>query len=149
MDAAVPRRSAATRSRASLASCAPRLPPSFTGPSKGPAGAVAIVQAICDAFGRGHIAGVLGRLDPEADLQFEGPTAIPWCGRWQGHEGWMRFFQAFGATVDEIQPFTAQGDHVVFAGRYHGIVKRAGLRIDSPLCICGRSEMAWWSGASS
>ena len=98
---------------------------------------VRLVQEIYDAFSRGEIAAVLNFIDPDADLDFEGPSAIPWAGSWHGREGWIAFFQTLGGNADEItlamEPFAAQGDNVVMVGRYQARVKRTGQRIDSPL----------------
>jgi ketosteroid isomerase-like protein len=95
------------------------------------------MQALYDAFSRGDIAGVLGRLDPAAELAFEGPKTVPWVGEWRGIDGWTKFFQTLGTHLDAItvkmQPFAAQGDRVVFAGRYTAKVKATGKGIDSPL----------------
>lgn len=98
---------------------------------------VALVLSVYDAFRRGDIAAVLNHLDPQADLNFEGPSAIPWAGYWHGREGWAKFFQTLGENLDEItltmEPFAVQGDNVVAAGRYQARVKLTGKRIDSPL----------------
>ena len=96
-----------------------------------------VVMGIYEAFGRGDLPGVLSRMDPQAELQFEGPSAVAWTGNYHGHEGWTKFFQTLGGHVDEItltmEPFAVQGDRVVVAGRYQGRVKATGQRIDSPL----------------
>ena len=98
---------------------------------------VRLIQELYDAFSRGDIAAVLNFIDPEADLDFEGPDAIPWAGSWHGREGWTEFFQTLGENADEITlamaPFAAQGDNIVTVGRYRARVKRTGQRIDSPL----------------
>jgi uncharacterized protein len=98
---------------------------------------VRLIQELYDAFSRGAIEAVLNLIDPAADLDFEGPDAIPWAGSWHGQEGWTEFFQTLGASADEITlsmaPFAAQGDNVVTVGRYQARVKRTGQRIDSPL----------------
>ncbi len=98
---------------------------------------VGIVTGIYEAFGRGDLAAVLSRIDPQAELQFEGPSAVAWTGTYHGREGWTTFFQTLGQNLDDIrvtmEPFAAQGDRVVFAGRYQGRVKATGRRIDSPL----------------
>lgn len=98
---------------------------------------VALVLSVYDAFRRGDIAAILNHLDPHADLNFEGSSAIPWAGDWHGREGWAKFFQALGENLDEItltmEPFAVQGDNLVAAGRYQARVKRTGTRIDSPL----------------
>ena len=98
---------------------------------------VALVLSVYDAFSRGNIAAVLDHLDPLAELNFEGPSAIPWAGDRHGREGWARFYQVLGENLDEImvkmEPFAAQGEHVVTAGRYQARVKLTGKQIDSPL----------------
>ena len=47
------------------------------------------------------------------------------------------FFAPIGETMDEItltmEPFAAQGDNVVTAGRYQARVKPTGKRVDVPL----------------
>jgi ketosteroid isomerase-like protein len=98
---------------------------------------VALVLRVYDEFSRGDIAAVLTHLDPQADLNFEGPSTIPWAGNWHGREGWAKFFQAVGENLDDLtltmEPFAVQGDNVVAAGRYQARVKLTGKRIDSPL----------------
>ena len=98
---------------------------------------VQVVQEIYQAFGRGDVAGVLSRLSPNATLEFEAPAGIPWAGTHSGREGWGRFFQILAENAEQItlsmQPFAAQGHNVVMLGRYQGVVKRTGKRIDSPL----------------
>jgi len=98
---------------------------------------VELILRLYGAFGRGDLATVLSLLDPQANLHFEGPPGIPWCGDWLGREGWVKFFQTLGQNLEEIavsmEPFAAQGDNVVMSGRYQARVKRTGRRIDSPL----------------
>ncbi len=98
---------------------------------------VAVVLGIYDAFKRGDLAAILAALDPEADLKYEAPSAIPWAGYFCGHDGWTKFFQAIGGALDGItltmEPFAAQGDHVAAVGRYQATVRTTGRRIDSPL----------------
>ena len=98
---------------------------------------VALIESVYQEFGRGDVAAVLSHLDPQADLNFEGPSAVPWTGNWHGHEGWAKFFQTLVENIEDItvtaEPFAAQGDRVVAVGRYQGRVKRTGKRINSPL----------------
>lgn len=98
---------------------------------------VRLILDIYDAFNRGDIAAVLNALDPQASLHFEGPAVIPWAGDWHGREGWTKFFQTIAANTSDIsvkmEPFAAQGDNVVAAGRYQAGLKGTGKRIDSPL----------------
>jgi ketosteroid isomerase-like protein len=100
---------------------------------------VELVTSIYDAFARGDIPAILKCLDSQAELIFEGSSAIPWAGNRGGHDGWLSFFQAIGESLDEVKfaetmkPFAVQGDHLVFSGRYSARVKSTGKRIDSPL----------------
>ena len=107
-----------------------------------------LVRELYHAFSRGDVAAVLSFLDPQADLEFEGPPSIPWAGRWHGREGWTQFFQTLAAAAGEItlqmEPFAAQGGNVVTAGRYQAHVKATGKQIDSPLVHLGPFAMAWW-----
>jgi ketosteroid isomerase-like protein len=103
----------------------------------GEANPVDIVLAIYDAFRLGDVAAILDRIHEQGELRFEGPSAIPWVGTWSSREGWGKFFQTLGHTLDQVtvamEVFAAQEDKVVAVGRYHAIVKRTGKRIDSPL----------------
>lgn len=98
---------------------------------------VDVVQRLYEAFRHGDIPTVMSCLDPRADLVFEGPPAIPWAGTRHGRAGWEEFFKTVGASLDELtltmEPFAAQGDKVVAAGRYQARVRATGKRIDSPL----------------
>jgi uncharacterized protein len=98
---------------------------------------VRLIQQLYDAFSRGDVAAVLNFLDPQAELNFEGPKTIPWAGNWHGRDGWTKFFQTLGEHADQItlkmEPFAAQGDNVVSVGRYQARVKLTGKPIDSPL----------------
>jgi len=101
------------------------------------ASASEVVVAIYEAFGRGDLASVLNRIDPRAELQFEGPSGVPWIGTFRGRDGWTTFFQTLGGHLDEIkvtmEVFAAEGERVAASGRYQGRVKATGARIDSPL----------------
>jgi ketosteroid isomerase-like protein len=98
---------------------------------------VRLILELYDAFSRGDIGAVLNMIDPQADLIFEGPQTIPWAGNWHGRDGWSKFFEAIAGAADEtsvtMEPFAAQDDKVVAAGRYQTNVKRTRKRIDSPL----------------
>jgi ketosteroid isomerase-like protein len=98
---------------------------------------VELIVRLYGAFGRGDIPAVLSMLDPQANLHFEGPSGIPWCGTWRGHEGWLKFFETLSQNLEEItvsmEPFAAQGGNVVMAGRYQARAKSTGRTIDSPL----------------
>jgi ketosteroid isomerase-like protein len=100
---------------------------------------VQLVSSIYEAFDRGDIPAILNCLDPEAELVFEAPAAIPWGGNRRGPAGWSSFFQTLGQNLEDVtfseamKPFAAQDDRVVFLGRYAARVKSTGARIDTPL----------------
>ena len=98
---------------------------------------IAVVQRIYEMFGKGDIPAVLGCIDPNGELVFEGPSAVPWAGRYQGRDGWGVFFQRIGGNLDilgmTMEIFAAEKDNVVAVGRYQARVKATGKTIDSPL----------------
>ncbi|MFN7924737.1 MAG: nuclear transport factor 2 family protein [Bryobacteraceae bacterium] len=98
---------------------------------------VQVIRDVYAAFNRGDITAVMSLIDPNGSLVFEGPASVPWTGTYNGADGWGMFFQAVGMSLEgttvEMEPFAAQGDRVVAAGRYRGKVKATGKAIDSPL----------------
>ena len=54
---------------------------------------VALVLGMYNEFSRGDVAAVLTRIALQADLNFEGPSAIPWAGNWHGREGWRSSYR--------------------------------------------------------
>jgi len=99
---------------------------------------VSVVLSTYDAFRRGDIAFILKNLDPQVEWKVEGAAAVPYCGIQRGREAVAKnFFVPIGETLDEItltmEPFAAQGDNVVIAGRYQARVKSTGKRVDVPL----------------
>ena len=98
---------------------------------------VALVLSLYDAFRRGDIPAILNNLDENVEWNNEGPAAIPFSGIRHGRDGAMKFFEGVGGTMDEVtlhmEPFAAQGDNVVTAGRYTARIKTTGKRIDVPL----------------
>jgi ketosteroid isomerase-like protein len=63
---------------------------------------VQLVSSIYEAFGRGDIPAILNCLDPEAELVFEAPAAIPWGGNRRGPAGWSSFFQTLGQNLEDV-----------------------------------------------
>lgn len=97
---------------------------------------VQILSDLYAAFNRGDIPAVLDLMTPESVLAYEA-TNVPWGGNYTGPEGWGRFFQTVAQHLDnptvKMELFCADGDKVVFAGRYTAQVRSTGKRIDSPL----------------
>ena len=99
-----------------------------------------VVDRLYECFSRGDVAGVIALIDPQGTLIFEGAPSIPWTGTFREPSGWMRFFEALTGTVEDLPvqmtPFAADGERVVYVGRYRGQVRASGRTIDSPLVHC-------------
>ena len=97
----------------------------------------AVVHQICDMFRKGDIPGILGCIDPDSELVFEGPSEVPWAGTYRGRGGWSTFFERVGVNLDilgmTMDIFAAENDNVVAVGRYQARVKHTGKTFDSPL----------------
>jgi ketosteroid isomerase-like protein len=97
---------------------------------------VEIVQRSYDAFGRGDMAAVVADMHP--DIEWHQAQGLPHGGLYRGlaevrrnvfdplDESW---WDAFSADPDE---FLDAGDQVVVLGRYRGVAKVTGKRLDVP-----------------
>jgi hypothetical protein len=73
--------------------------------------ALAAVQAVYEAFGRGDIPAILGMLTPDVAWTVEGKAGdYPTFGRRQGPDGALKFFQAV-ADAEEITAFAPRRFH--------------------------------------
>ena len=97
---------------------------------------VEIVKRSYDAFERKDLAGVLGDMHPE--IVWEQAQGLPHGGIYHGPEEVRRnifepldaeWWDEFSAAPDE---FIAAGDQVVVIGRYRGVGKQTGKRLDVP-----------------
>ena len=95
-----------------------------------------VVKAIYDAFGRGDVPAVLGAFDPQIQWSeaegiyyadgnpYTGPQAVA-----------LGVFQRVVSDVAEFavvpQRFIDGGDTIVVEGRYRGLMKATGTRIDA------------------
>ena len=77
-----------------------------------------IVRAIYDAFARRDLEQILGLMDPS--ITIEQDPALPWGGRFEGHDGFGRFSMALLGQIDSavtIESMFQAGEHVVQHGR--------------------------------
>lgn len=94
----------------------------------------ALIKKMYDAFGRGEIQTILDNLAPNVEWITDGPSIIPYAGRYTGIDKVRGFFQALATTQENqklvADEFIAQGDKVATSGRYSATVKETGKRID-------------------
>lgn len=103
-------------------------------PAAPPRANVEVVRAIYAAFHRRDVAGALALCAP--DLVIEQSTEIPWGGRFEGHDGALRFFAGLGralASAVTLERFVDAGDHVVAIGRTRGTLTGNGHAFDVPI----------------
>ncbi|HZP72270.1 MAG TPA: nuclear transport factor 2 family protein [Gaiellaceae bacterium] len=98
--------------------------------------ALEVVQRSYAAFARGDLDGVLGDLDP--DIEWVQAQGLPHGGTYHGIAEVRRnifepldaeWWDEFTADPDE---FVDAGDEVVVLGRYRGVAKGTGKRLDVP-----------------
>jgi ketosteroid isomerase-like protein len=94
-----------------------------------------LIHSLYDAFGRGDVAFILGKLSDDAELICEGPDAVPFCGTFRGRAGVAGFFHTLGTTQTEqrmaIDEIFEAGDKVVVVGSYGCTVTATNKEIDS------------------
>ena len=95
----------------------------------------ALIKSCYDAYGRGDVQAILNTLAPNVEWVTEGPSAIPYAGRYTGSAKVREFFNALGSTLENpnlaIDDYIAQGDKVATSGRFSATVKATGKRFDT------------------
>jgi len=96
-----------------------------------------LVLSLYEAFRRGDVQYILDQCTDDVEWITEGPSTIPYVGRYVGKSGVAGFFEALGSTQSDQELTTekvlAQGDLVTTVGRYAATVKDTGKRADSML----------------
>ncbi len=94
-----------------------------------------VVQAAYERFGAGDIVGMLEYLQPDVQIEFYGPSVIPYAGTWRGHDEVSRWLETIYSSVDvkvfEPQEMISARDKVVTTGRLHLVAKPTGRDIES------------------
>ena len=94
-----------------------------------------VVRSIYDAFARRDLERILELMDPA--IVIEQDPALPWGGRFEGHDGFGRFSVALLGRIDSavtIESMFQAGDHVVQHGRTAGTVRATGAVFDIAEC---------------
>lgn len=101
---------------------------------------VQFAKDIYGAFGRGDIPTVLAGFHPEIEWrQAEGhpykPDGAPWVGPQVVLEKlFMRLGSEWEGFTVNVRTLYDAGEHVVMEGRYTGLYKPSGKRIDAQVC---------------
>ena len=101
---------------------------------------VAMLKSLYDAFARGEMPTVLGAMSPDIRwYQAENNPYNPSGEAWVGHEAIVsHLFMRLGSEWDgfSVHPgaFHDAGDTVVVEGRYTGVYKSTGKRMDAQVC---------------
>lgn len=94
---------------------------------------IEVVEAIYAAMAAGDIGRLFELLDPACVIVQD--PALPWGGRFEGHDGFGRFGLALRGAIDSAVTtdavFTADGD-VIQCGRTRGTVRANGATFDIP-----------------
>jgi ketosteroid isomerase-like protein len=94
---------------------------------------LAVIQQVYAAFETGDFARVLELCDPSCSVTQD--AALPWGGRYEGHDGIATFGLALGGTIDStvtVEAIFEAGDRVVQYGRTRGTVRATGMSFDIP-----------------
>ena len=97
--------------------------------------ALDVVRRIYQAFADKDLDAVLGLVDPGIVVTQD--PALPWGGRFEGHDGLGRLVQALLAAIDSavtVEAMFQAGDTVVQYGRTAGTVRATGVAFDIPEC---------------
>ena len=101
---------------------------------------VALLKSLYEAFGRGDMPTVLGAMSPDIRwYQAEGNPYNQSGEAWVGPDAVLNnLFMKIGADWDgftvHTRTFHDAGDTVVVEGRYTGLYKPTGKRLDAQLC---------------
>ena len=94
---------------------------------------IEVVQAIYAAMASGDVGRLFELLD-ESVVVTQDP-ALPWGGRFEGHDGFAQFGLALRGAIDSVVTteaiFGADGDVVQF-GRTRGTTRSSGTTFDIP-----------------
>ena len=98
---------------------------------------ISTVKGFYAAFGRGDIAAILASVAEDVSWEYEGTPEISFAGVRHSPKEVGEYFSALAAEAGdhnlEMTEFFLNGDAVAAFGRYQGIIKSSGIRVDTPL----------------
>jgi ketosteroid isomerase-like protein len=94
-----------------------------------------LVESIFDAFGRGDIPFIMGRLSDDVRFVAHLEPVVPWSGDYAGKAKVAEYFHALGGSVEvgahPVNQLVAHGDTVVAMGDVSFRVRSTGKAGDS------------------
>lgn len=92
-------------------------------------------KSVFAAFGAGDIDAIVALLDPDIEIEFYGPSIIPYAGHYRGKAEARRFFETVLSSVDihQFDPldFFGEGDKVTVTGHLRLTARSTGGEIES------------------
>lgn len=94
---------------------------------------IAAIQRLYEAFGRGHVDGVVAELADSVDWAAEAASSsVPWYGNYRGKDEVPRFFKEIGANVEvtefSLLSFASNDTDVIVALHWAYTVNATGKR---------------------
>lgn len=96
---------------------------------------IAATQKLFEAFGAGDIPEILEYVNDDIEINFYGPSTIPYAGTYHGREEARRFFETVLSSVEinqfEPEEMLADADKVIVTGHLNLKSIQTGGIIDS------------------
>lgn len=96
---------------------------------------LAATQKLFEAFGAGDIPGILDYVNDDIEINFYGPSTIPYAGTYNGRDEARQFFETVLSSVEinqfEPEEMLADADKVIVTGHLNLKSIRTGGVIDS------------------
>ena len=92
-------------------------------------------KAVFAAFGEGDVDKIVSFVDDDIEIEFYGPSVIPYAGHYRGRAEARRFFETVLSSVDihQFDPldFFSDGDKVTVTGHLRLTARSTGGGIES------------------
>ncbi len=96
---------------------------------------IEVTQHVFEHFGAHNIPGILEWLHPNIEINFYGPSIIPYAGDYNGLDEARSFFETVLSSVDihqfEPEQFLSDGNMVTVTGQLHLTARRTGQSFKS------------------
>ena len=96
---------------------------------------IEVTQKVFEHFGNGNIPGILEWLADDIEINFYGPSTIPYAGNYKGKAEAEKFFSTVLSSLDinqfDPEQFLSDGDMVTVTGHLNLTARSTGGTIDS------------------
>ena len=97
---------------------------------------VRLIRRMFDAFARGDIPAVLDLLCDDIEWAVQGPSSIPYAGKWRGKGRVQEFFKKLSEATELLEfvpaAFIAEKNRVVVLGHEKGRARKTSREYDNP-----------------